>query len=215
MLSPMRETMPRAGSLGAGMWVRWASKKAKGSSKNGRKTAGKRLGFKKSDGEVVYPGQILVRQLGSNVLPSLGTARARNHSLFALEKGHLRIVKYNGPVRKFKGRGRVFCQVEPTLKDRIEQGIADTPAQRWPFTAGSKALEKGMRVRIKAKPLDQVDRFTLMAQAGSLEEALSYRSGRKRRRPMNQFMAPELIRQLEAKIPPMPVQAVNPPAPVS
>ncbi|CAI8039467.1 50S ribosomal protein L27 [Geodia barretti] len=49
--------------------VRWASKKAAGSTRNGRKSAGRRLGLKCSDGESVIPGNIIVRQRGTAFHP--------------------------------------------------------------------------------------------------------------------------------------------------
>jgi len=52
--------------------VRWATKKAGGSSKNGRDSAGRRLGLKKGDGQQVISGNIIVRQRGTKYHPGEG-----------------------------------------------------------------------------------------------------------------------------------------------
>lgn len=64
-----------------------AHKKAAGSSKNGRKTAGKRLGIKKYGGEVVKAGNILMRQRGTVFHPGQNVGLGRDHTLFALTDG--------------------------------------------------------------------------------------------------------------------------------
>lgn len=60
-----------------------AHKKAGGSSRNGRDTAGRRLGVKKFGGETVVPGNILVRQRGTTVHPGTGVGMGRDHTIFA------------------------------------------------------------------------------------------------------------------------------------
>lgn len=67
-----------------------AQKKAGGSSRNGRDSAGRRLGVKRSDGQVVYPGNILVRQRGTKFFPGPNVGMGRDHTLFALISGHVR-----------------------------------------------------------------------------------------------------------------------------
>lgn len=64
-----------------------AHKKAAGSSKNGRKTAGKRLGLKKFGGEEVKAGNIIARQRGSKFHPGKNVGMGRDHTLFALTDG--------------------------------------------------------------------------------------------------------------------------------
>ncbi len=64
-----------------------AHKKAGGSSRNGRDTAGKRLGVKKFGGERVIPGSILVRQRGTKFHPGSNCGMGRDHTLFALVEG--------------------------------------------------------------------------------------------------------------------------------
>ena len=60
-----------------------AHKKAGGSSRNGRDTAGRRLGVKRYGGEIVVPGNILVRQRGTTVHPGFGVGMGRDHTIFA------------------------------------------------------------------------------------------------------------------------------------
>ena len=64
-----------------------AHKKSGGSSRNGRDTAGKRLGVKKFGGEFVTAGNILVRQRGTRVHPGKNVGMGRDHTLFALIDG--------------------------------------------------------------------------------------------------------------------------------
>ena len=64
-----------------------AHKKAGGSSRNGRDTAGRRLGVKCFGGESVIPGNIIVRQRGTVVLPGKGVGLGRDHTIFATIAG--------------------------------------------------------------------------------------------------------------------------------
>jgi large subunit ribosomal protein L27 len=64
-----------------------ATKKAGGSTKNGRDSIGRRLGVKKFGGEIVKAGNILVRQRGTNYHPGLNVGLGRDHTLFALVDG--------------------------------------------------------------------------------------------------------------------------------
>ncbi|HCY47327.1 MAG TPA: 50S ribosomal protein L27 [Alphaproteobacteria bacterium] len=64
-----------------------AHKKAGGSSRNGRDSAGRRLGVKKYGGEIVIPGNILVRQRGTKFHPGDNVGVGKDHTLFALSEG--------------------------------------------------------------------------------------------------------------------------------
>ena len=64
-----------------------AHKKAGGSSRNGRDSAGRRLGVKKVGGESVIPGNILVRQRGTEYHPGENVGIGKDHTLFALKEG--------------------------------------------------------------------------------------------------------------------------------
>ena len=61
-----------------------ATKKAGGSSKNGRDSAGRRLGVKKFGGEHVIPGNIIVRQRGTKFYPGDNVGIGKDHTLFSL-----------------------------------------------------------------------------------------------------------------------------------
>lgn len=64
-----------------------AHKKAGGSSRNGRDSAGRRLGVKKFGSEKVVAGNIIVRQRGTQFHPGSGVGLGRDHTLFALVDG--------------------------------------------------------------------------------------------------------------------------------
>jgi len=73
-----------------------AHKKAGGSSRNGRDSAGRRLGVKKFGGERVIPGNILVRQRGTRFYPGKNVGMGKDHTLFALVEGAVRFSKKAG-----------------------------------------------------------------------------------------------------------------------
>lgn len=66
-----------------------AHKKAGGSSRNGRDTAGRRLGVKKFGGQEVIPGNIIVRQRGTKFYPGKGVDMGVDHTIFAVETGRV------------------------------------------------------------------------------------------------------------------------------
>jgi large subunit ribosomal protein L27 len=66
-----------------------AHKKAGGSSRNGRDTAGRRLGVKKSGGQEVVAGNIIIRQRGTKVKPGQNVGLGRDHTIFALTDGNV------------------------------------------------------------------------------------------------------------------------------
>ncbi len=85
-----------------------AHKKAGGSSRNGRDSKGRRLGVKKFGGEVVAPGNILVRQRGTKWWPGEGVDIGRDHTIFSVSEG---------TVLFHKGiKGRTFISVQPLPK---------------------------------------------------------------------------------------------------
>ncbi len=71
-----------------------AHKKGQGSTRNGRNSKPKYLGIKKSDGQSVISGNILVRQRGTKILPGKNVGCGRDHTLFALTEGKLYYKKY-------------------------------------------------------------------------------------------------------------------------
>ncbi|GGD97055.1 50S ribosomal protein L27 [Aureimonas endophytica] len=64
-----------------------AHKKAGGSSRNGRDSESKRLGVKKSGGQAVVPGNIIVRQRGTRWHPGAGVGMGTDHTIFATVEG--------------------------------------------------------------------------------------------------------------------------------
>ena len=81
-----------------------AHKKAGGSSRNGRDSAGRRLGVKKFGGQEVIGGNIIVRQRGTRVYPGANVGIGKDHTLFALTEG--RVVFHDGKLgRKYVSVG--------------------------------------------------------------------------------------------------------------
>jgi large subunit ribosomal protein L27 len=82
-----------------------AHKKAGGSSRNGRDSAGRRLGVKKFGDESVVPGNIIVRQRGTKFNPGAGVGMGKDHTLFALVDGRVTFRR--------KRDDKVFVAVKP------------------------------------------------------------------------------------------------------
>ena len=78
-----------------------AHKKAGGSSRNGRDSQGQRRGVKKYGGELVQPGNILVRQVGSNFHAGENVGTGRDYTLFALKEGHVKFLTKGSNTRRF------------------------------------------------------------------------------------------------------------------
>lgn len=70
--------------------------KGGGSTRNGRDSAGQRLGVKVFDGSAVRAGSIIVRQRGTRFHPGSGVGRGSDDTLFALVEGHVRFARRNG-----------------------------------------------------------------------------------------------------------------------
>ena len=70
-----------------------ATKKAGGSSRNGRDSAGRRLGVKKYGGQLVVPGNIIVRQRGTKIFPGENVGMGKDHSIFSVVKGKVEFKK--------------------------------------------------------------------------------------------------------------------------
>ena len=67
-----------------------AHKKAGGSSRNGRDSAGRRLGVKKFGGQAVIGGNIIIRQRGTRVYPGVNVGIGKDHTLYSLAEGVVR-----------------------------------------------------------------------------------------------------------------------------
>ncbi len=89
-----------------------AQKKAGGSTKNGRDSESKRLGVKRYGGELVIPGNIIVRQRGTKWHPGSGVGMGTDHTIFAKVEGHVEF--------RAKGNGRTYISVLPNTTDAAE-----------------------------------------------------------------------------------------------
>jgi len=77
-----------------------AHKKGVGSSRNGRDSNSQRLGVKRSDGQIVRSGTIIIRQRGTRVHAGRNVGVGRDHTLFALVDGQVRFEPYAKGRRK-------------------------------------------------------------------------------------------------------------------
>ncbi|GGB15654.1 50S ribosomal protein L27 [Allosediminivita pacifica] len=85
-----------------------AHKKAGGSSRNGRDSAGRRLGVKLYGGELAIPGNIIVRQRGTKFWPGEGVGMGKDHTIFATTEGNVSFSKGL--------KGRTFISVLPAAE---------------------------------------------------------------------------------------------------
>jgi large subunit ribosomal protein L27 len=85
-----------------------AHKKAGGSSRNGRDSAGQRLGLKIFGGESVLAGNIIARQRGTKWHPGRNVGLGKDHTLFALIDGKVEF--------QTKAKGRIFVSVLPMIE---------------------------------------------------------------------------------------------------
>ena len=83
-----------------------AHKKAGGSSRNGRDSIGRRLGVKKSGGQAVVPGNIIIRQRGTKYHPGENVGIGKDHTIFATVEGQVNFQR--------KARDRVYVSVVPS-----------------------------------------------------------------------------------------------------
>jgi large subunit ribosomal protein L27 len=89
-----------------------AHKKAGGSSRNGRDSAGRRLGLKQFGGEAVIAGNIIARQRGTTWHAGPNVGMGKDHTLFALVDGRVKFLK--------KAKGRTYVSVVPVTEAAAE-----------------------------------------------------------------------------------------------
>jgi large subunit ribosomal protein L27 len=89
-----------------------AHKKAGGSSRNGRDTAGRRLGIKKFGGEHVISGNIICRQRGTTWHPGRNVGIGTDHTIFAVAEGTVSFAT--------KRNGRIYISVDPMKAEAAE-----------------------------------------------------------------------------------------------
>ncbi|WP_108501278.1 50S ribosomal protein L27 [Paracoccus indicus] len=89
-----------------------AHKKAGGSSRNGRDSAGRRLGVKLFGGQAAIAGNIIARQRGTTWWPGTNVGMGKDHTLFALTDGHVSFKKGL--------KGRTFISIVPATVEAAE-----------------------------------------------------------------------------------------------
>ena len=94
--------------------IRWASKKQGGSTQNNKDSNPKYLGVKLYGGQRCSPGNIIVRQRGTEFHPGLNVGMGKDHTLFSLVDGNVKFTKD-------RRRKRRFVSVEP----RAVQSVTD------------------------------------------------------------------------------------------
>eukprot|EP00123_Amoebidium_parasiticum_P019451 comp25772_c0_seq1/m.47032 comp25772_c0_seq1/g.47032 ORF comp25772_c0_seq1/g.47032 comp25772_c0_seq1/m.47032 type:complete len:154 (-) comp25772_c0_seq1:71-532(-) len=107
-------------TVGCILQRRWATKKSGGSSKNGRKSPGQRLGIKKFEGEYVVPGNIICRQRGTQFHQGLNVGLGRDYTIYALVAGRVRFTRNTVELRQYKHpQERKYINVVP-LEDVVK-----------------------------------------------------------------------------------------------
>ena len=79
---------------------RFAHVKAQGSTQNGRDSAGRRLGAKAADGQVINAGSIIYRQRGTKIYPGKNVGMGKDHTLFAKISGVVKFERYGKDKKK-------------------------------------------------------------------------------------------------------------------
>jgi large subunit ribosomal protein L27 len=90
-----------------------AHKKGVGSSKNGRDSNPKMLGVKRSDGQFVIPGNIILRQRGTHIHPGKNVGLGRDHTIFSVIEGRVKFEPYS------RGRKRVSVYPLPVAEPEL------------------------------------------------------------------------------------------------
>jgi large subunit ribosomal protein L27 len=89
-----------------------AHKKGSGSSRNGRDSNSKRLGVKRYGGELVIPGNIIVRQRGTKIRPGEHVGLGKDYTIFALVPGHVQFDERHG---------RKYVSVVPVAAEAVTE----------------------------------------------------------------------------------------------
>ena len=112
-----------------------AHKKAGGSSRNGRDTAGRRLGIKKYGGEYVAPGNIILRQCGTKWHPGTNVGMGTDYTIYSLIEGVVQFQHHNK--RRFK------VSVLPVVYEEVAEAVvgADNIIQIAPMMVGEDMSE--------------------------------------------------------------------------
>lgn len=97
-----------------------AHKKGQGSTRNGRDSESKRLGVKLFGGQIAIPGNIIIRQRGTQFHPGLGVGMGKDHTIFAKEEG---VVTF-----RVRAKGRTYVSVLPVEETEVK--TAKKPAAK-------------------------------------------------------------------------------------
>ncbi|KAK9898363.1 hypothetical protein P389DRAFT_32808 [Cystobasidium minutum MCA 4210] len=144
--------------------IRTATKRGGGSTKNNRSSAGRRLGVKRFGGQYVKAGEILLRQRGTSWWPGQHVGMGRDHTLFALEPGYVRMYKEPRTAKQTPGSKNILQA--PSFRNMIShnpatgqaipvspQTSASSTTSSTSFSTSSEAAETtaGTRDLIKRK----------------------------------------------------------------
>ena len=107
-----------------------ATKKAGGSSRNGRDSAGRRLGVKKYGGQYVLPGNIIVRQRGTKIFPGQNVGMGKDHSIFSVVKGKVVFKKSKSdrtyvsvkPIKFIQQKFKLYYEILDQVKIFVKAG---------------------------------------------------------------------------------------------
>ncbi|KAN0006722.1 hypothetical protein ACTFIV_005657 [Dictyostelium citrinum] len=100
---------------------RFATKKSAGSTKNGRTSQPKNLGLKKSGNQLVYPGEIIIRQRGTEFHPGTCVGMGKDHTIFSKTVGVVTFTRE--PLYPGSKKTRRFISVAPLLTDNANKNI--------------------------------------------------------------------------------------------
>ncbi|DBA95253.1 hypothetical protein WJX82_004075 [Trebouxia sp. C0006] len=115
----VEEAFPQADQLSRGhshSQIRWASKKQGGSTQNTKDSNPKMLGIKLYGGQHCVPGNIIVRQRGTEYHPGINVGLGRDHTIYALTEGYVKFA-YN----KFTKRRSISVQLLPQQQQQQQQ----------------------------------------------------------------------------------------------
>ncbi|KAK5582846.1 hypothetical protein RB653_004435 [Dictyostelium firmibasis] len=120
---------------------RFATKKSAGSTKNGRTSQPKNLGLKKSGGQFVVPGNIIIRQRGTEFHPGENVGMGKDHTIFSKIMGTVSFSKQ--PVHLGSKRTRRFISVQPItgMNDSIDKELIKVSQQQQPQVSQEKNTE--------------------------------------------------------------------------
>src|SRR5688500_3674725 len=128
-----------------------AHKKAGSSSKNGRDSAGQRLGVKRGDGQYVLSGTIIVRQRGSTFHPGENVGMGRDYTLFATADGKVRFTHATRNKKRVSieaGEYQSACRARSTTRHHEGRESPNVPPGAGPLRRVRQHLRRGVDRRV-------------------------------------------------------------------